>query len=248
MNVRLRRLEADWNAVQQALEKHPLIRIESTAGMPPQRYCLAYSVKGLVERADGTVEEKDEHLVEISLLKGYPRQAPVCRMLTPVFHPNIAPHVICIGDDWSAGESLVGLIFRIGEMITYQSYNIKSPLNGTAARWVEENVSRLPVDNVSLLPPEIKVISKTVTKPAPQKSRKPTPTSKSAPQSTPATAPTKSQSANPQPIQPEVIQPAETFVFRCGSCSTKLTAERQHVGKKIRCPKCESVCRVPDPG
>ena len=59
-------------------------------------------------------------------------------MLTPIFHPNIAPHAICIGDHWSAGEPLASIMARIGEMIAYQSYNTKSPLNGEAARWVKE--------------------------------------------------------------------------------------------------------------
>jgi len=153
MDIRIRRLEADWAAVQRALHEHPRIKIAGTAGNPPQRYHLLYRVKGLEEKLDGAIVEKDEHLVEISLLRSYPRQPPVCRMLTPVFHPNIAPHVICIGDQWSAGESLLELIFRIGEMIAYQSYNIKSPLNGVAAKWVEDNQARLPVDASSLLPP-----------------------------------------------------------------------------------------------
>jgi ubiquitin-protein ligase len=67
-------------------------------------------------------------------------------MLTPVFHPNIAPHTVCIGDHWSAGQSLDMLIQRVGEMLSFQSYNIKSPLNGRAARWVEENMGRLPLE------------------------------------------------------------------------------------------------------
>ena len=39
-------------------------------------------------------------------------------------------------------------------MLAYQSYNVKSPLNGEAARWVEENKHRVPLDRVSLLPEE----------------------------------------------------------------------------------------------
>ena len=81
----------------------------------------------------------------------YPRTPPQCRMLSPVFHPNIAPHAICVGDHWSAGESLESIVTRIGEMLAYQSYNVKSPLNGEAARWVEENKHRVPLDPVSLL-------------------------------------------------------------------------------------------------
>jgi ubiquitin-protein ligase len=86
------------------------------------------------------------HRLEITLPSGYPRDAPLFRMLTPVFHPNIAPHAVCIADHWTAGQSLDALIQRVGEMLAFQSYNTKSPLNGLAAQWVEENIARLPVE------------------------------------------------------------------------------------------------------
>jgi hypothetical protein len=63
-----------------------------------------------------------------------------------VFHPNSAPHAVCIGDNWTAGESLDVLIQRVGEILAYQSYNTKSPLNGRAAQWVDSNRDRVPVD------------------------------------------------------------------------------------------------------
>jgi predicted Zn finger-like uncharacterized protein len=99
----------------------------------------------------GELQPVENHLVEVTLPLNYPRTPPQCRMLSPVFHPNIAPHAICVGDHWSAGESLQSIITRIGEMLAYQSYNVKSPLNGEAARWVEENKHRIPLDPVSLL-------------------------------------------------------------------------------------------------
>ena len=68
-----------------------------------------------------------------------------------MFHPNIAPHAICVGDHWSPGESLQSIVTRIGEILAYQSYNTKSPLNGEAARWVEENAHLVPTDRVSML-------------------------------------------------------------------------------------------------
>jgi ubiquitin-protein ligase len=71
-------------------------------------------------------------------------------MTSPVFHPNIDPQKICIGDHWSAGQNLATLIVRIAEMITYQSYNVKSPLNGKAAAWAEANMERLPLEKVDL--------------------------------------------------------------------------------------------------
>jgi ubiquitin-protein ligase len=149
MTVRDRRLRADQEMVSTLFANHPHIRLKEAIGDPAERYRIEYLVRGLVMRGSEVVE-KDAHLVEIFLTLAYPRQPPQCRMLTPVFHPNIAPHAICIGDHWSAGESLAALIVRIGEMITFQSYNTKSPLNGLAAKWADENLARLPIQKVDL--------------------------------------------------------------------------------------------------
>lgn len=221
MNVYTRRLQSDWDAVRRALEGHPLIRIAGTAGNPPQRYHVLYRVKGLEERPDGEVVEKDEHVAEVTLLRSYPRQAPMCRMLTPVFHPNIAPHAVCIGDHWSAGESLVEILVRIGEMLALQSYNIKSPLNGEAARWVEENLNRLPIDPRPL----------TTSIPAPGL---PPQTIRSSP------GPQTKHATEFSPI----TENAE-IVFRCPKCKTKLSAEQTHAGLEIFCPTCGTNLRIP---
>jgi ubiquitin-protein ligase len=74
-------------------------------------------------------------------------------MLTPIFHPNIDPSTICVGDHWTAGERLVDLVIRIGEMIAYQAYNIRSPLDGEAAMWADLNGEKLPIDARNLRPP-----------------------------------------------------------------------------------------------
>lgn len=145
MNVRLKRLQTDYEVVRHLAHHHPKIEVEGVSGNPPDRYRLVLAVRSLREKADRVVIAK-KHRIEVVLPTGYPRDAPLCRMLTPVFHPNIAPHAICIGDHWTAAESLDQMIQRIGEMLAFQSYNIKSPLNGRAAQWVEENVARLPID------------------------------------------------------------------------------------------------------
>jgi len=151
VSVRLRRLAADHEMVRRHFADHPRIRVVEALGDPPERYRFELRVKGLVLQNQEIVA-KDTHLVEVFLTLGYPRQAPQCRMLTPVFHPNIAPHAVCIGDHWSAGQSLAEVVIRIGEMIAFQSYNVKSPLNGAAARWAEENAASLPIDPSDLAP------------------------------------------------------------------------------------------------
>lgn len=144
-NVRLRRLKSDHEALRRLAHLHPKIEIEGVVGNPPERYVLRLKVKSLREHGEA-IETADEHRLEVTMPRGYPRDAPLFRMLTPVFHPNIAPHAVCIGDNWTASEPLDLLIQRVGEILAYQSYNTKSPLNGRAAQWVDEHRDRLPVD------------------------------------------------------------------------------------------------------
>lgn len=140
---RLRHVFANWRPIQ----------ITGTAGMPPEIYRFTYNLRGLYVAPGGEILERDVHLLEVNLTLGYPRRAPQCRMLTPVFHPNFDDAMVCIGDFWAASEGLDDLIIRIGRMIAYQEYNTKSPLNGLAAKWAAQNPHLLPVDPSAVAPP-----------------------------------------------------------------------------------------------
>lgn len=153
---RVRRLKADAEQMRLAFADFPLIQIRSMIGDPPDAYVIEYYIKGL-ERIAGRIDpiERNYHLAEIKLISEYPRLGPQCKMLTPCFHPNIEPATICVGDHWTAGERLVDLVVRIGEMITFQAYNIKSPLDAEAAMWTDLHMRELPVDERNLRPPEL---------------------------------------------------------------------------------------------
>src|SRR5690348_14676458 len=153
LSPRIRRLKLDYESLQQRFADWPVIRMVGTAGMPPELYRFEYSLRGLYVAADGSIMERNEHLLEVNLTLGYPRRAPQCRMLTPVFHPNFDDSSVCIGDFWAASESLDDLIIRIGRMIAYQEYNTKSPLNGLAAKWAAQSPHLLPVDPQPVAPP-----------------------------------------------------------------------------------------------
>ena len=145
MNPRIRRLTADYKQMSAAFDQHPYIRITGVQGNPPERYAFQLNVRGLVPGDNGSFAESQAHTAEVFLPLDYPRRPPLCRMTSPVFHPNIDPQKICIGDHWNAGQALPQLIVRIAEMITYQSYNVKSPLNASAAAWAEINIHKLPL-------------------------------------------------------------------------------------------------------
>jgi len=153
LSPRIRRLKLDHVLLQQRFAGWPLIQITGTAGMPPEVYRFVYNIKGLFVGANGEIQERPVHHLEVNLSLGYPRRAPQCRMLTPVFHPNFDDATVCIGDFWAASEGLDDLIIRIGRMIAYQEYNTKSPLNGLAAKWSEQHAHLFPVDARDLAPP-----------------------------------------------------------------------------------------------
>lgn len=150
MTPRLRRLHADHQLVAAVFADHPHIRLLAAEGQPPEKYTFAFNIPGLVPGGRDGFQTGLVHRAEVFLPLDYPRRPPFCRMITPVFHPNIDPTKICIGDHWSAGQSLAHLVVRIGEMICYQSYNVQSPLNAQAAAWAEQNVARLPLGKADL--------------------------------------------------------------------------------------------------
>jgi ubiquitin-protein ligase len=153
LSPRIRRLKLDYDTLMQRFANWPLIQVSGTAGMPPEVYRISYLIKGLYVSPTGEILERDTHQLEVNLSLGYPRRAPQCRMLAPVFHPNFDEGSVCIGDFWAASEGLDDLIVRIGRMIAYQEYNTKSPLNGLAAKWAAQNASLLPIDTRNIAPP-----------------------------------------------------------------------------------------------
>jgi ubiquitin-protein ligase len=219
--VRLRRLRSDHEKLRDYLRRHPRVKLVRAEGDPPESYQVEYRLRSL-RMVNGDLTEVTSHLVEIILPGSYPRLPPQCRMLTPIFHPNIAPHAVCIGDHWTAGESLSSIVARIGEMISYQSYNTKSPLNGEAARWVTENVDRLPLDGVSMDVEEE--------------------TGAAAPAARPAAR----VAAAPPPSATNAVAEEPKVVVACTKCPAKLRAPIAARGQRIRCPRCQTLITVPE--
>jgi ubiquitin-protein ligase len=168
LSPRIRRLKLDHDSLLKRFSGWPLIRMVGTAGMPPEVYRFQYLIRGLYVATDGAILERNDHLLEVNLSLGYPRRAPQCRMLTPVFHPNFDDSSVCIGDFWAASEALDDLIVRIGRMISYQEYNTKSPLNGLAAKWAAQNTHLLPIDPRPIAPPLDQPEAEPATPPPPQ--------------------------------------------------------------------------------
>lgn len=147
MNIRTRRLTRDYEKVMAEISGCEFVTVKVISGDPPSHYQATYRVSGLMwNEATATAEPASEHIIDLQLPLGYPKQAPHCIPRTPIWHPNIGDYV-CIGDYWSAGVTLVDIIAHIGDMIQYKSYNLRSPVNKSAALWAQRNTKSFPVGN-----------------------------------------------------------------------------------------------------
>jgi len=83
-----------------------LIRLMQASGEPAEVYKIEFNIRGIETVKSNQPVYRTQHVAEIRLGSEYPRIAPMCRMLTPIFHPNIDASAICVGDHWVAGERL----------------------------------------------------------------------------------------------------------------------------------------------
>lgn len=150
MNARMRRLASDWEQIQKDFAGHKNIIVTPKGTEPPEKYHVTYFVNGIYLLPDGRIETLGRHEVEITLHADYPRYKPICKILTPIWHPNFRDGQICIGDIWGAGESLTDIIINIGDMIQYKSWNSSSPLSADAADWALQNKHLFPVGTIDL--------------------------------------------------------------------------------------------------
>jgi hypothetical protein len=121
-------------------------------GQVPERYTVMITAKGLA-LADGELKVRETHRFDVYLHRDYPRRPPVITWLTPVFHPNLlGPERnggVCIGK-WSASESLADLCVRMGDLVSYRSFNCEDPLDREAAAWLKDRSIQPRVDVTTL--------------------------------------------------------------------------------------------------
>jgi ubiquitin-protein ligase len=94
----------------------------------------------------------DATVVEITLPQDYPRMPPSARTVAGdvVFHPNFNATKICLADNWAPSFQLTDIVREIGELLTWEKFNIRSPLNATAAEWSQEHKDEIPLARIPL--------------------------------------------------------------------------------------------------
>ena len=183
-NPRLRRLRKDYELIQEIAARSDLIHVKPVCehpGLPPERYIITYTCKGLVGLdRKGNPKIGERHEVEIYLHSQYPQRWPGMKWLTPIWHPNInhSNGSVCIDAAWwSASRSLDRLVIMLGEMVQYKNFHddptkAPYPWDMEAARWCRQyrktHPKFFPLDSRELLRPERVRISKPAVKAKPK--------------------------------------------------------------------------------
>jgi hypothetical protein len=118
-----------------------------------QLFIARFHCKGLVREDGGEVSVGDLFEVGYRFAEDYLRRvnpAEVVTWLRPgnVFHPNIMPPFCCLGSI-APGTSLVELIYRTYEVISYQNVmpDERDALNVSACSWARKHQHRFPLDD-----------------------------------------------------------------------------------------------------
>lgn len=150
-----RRLRSDLRAITKLKTQSSILDFEGFEN-PPQKYIVTLRGRGLMQPPNtDEVIYADFHQVEIKLGSEYPRKKPDLKWRTPIFHPNIsALGQVCLGGystNWVPSLNLDELCEMLWDMVRYANYDVKSPYNYKAARWVErQRLYEFPTDHRTL--------------------------------------------------------------------------------------------------
>ncbi len=151
-SVRDRRLESDYRALRATFEAEDLVEIRAVGTAPFEKYMIVYKVPSLRLNSTGQPMRVDATVVEITLPSDYPKMPPTARTVAGdvVFHPNFNAQKICLAQHWAPGIQLADIVREIGEMLTWQRFNIKDSLNAIAAEWSQQHLNEIPLARVNL--------------------------------------------------------------------------------------------------
>jgi len=167
MNPRFRRLQRDYDKLQELAIRSPFVSVQAVEGHPPEKYIIDLTCKGITQlRAGNSPVYSQYHQLGIHLHDEYPRKGPNLQMLTPVWHPNIASNgLVCYGDEgdhgWAPAMGLDDLIVRVIQIIRYENIGLNSPFNTIAARWAAKHQSLFPLEQAQIVGedlPEIEIL------------------------------------------------------------------------------------------
>lgn len=156
--------------VQRLVADSDIFTILAKAGNPPSRYlCSLTHIEHLVKSGDGLVQHSHDPIVfEIHLPPDYlyctdgHLGLKTVSLLTPVFHPNVGGHALCLGDAFHPGTPVDEIVRMVYEVVSYQNVTSdeRNAFNHEACRYFREHAEELK--RLDIAPLRRRKISNTV--------------------------------------------------------------------------------------
>lgn len=142
-NVRFIRLIAEYQKICVLAELSEFVRIVKTEGNPPEKYILELTCKGISKLNGELPIYSESHLLEIFLGSEFPKDEPIFRLNTPIWHPNIFNdgRISLFDADYDDGYlyspsiKLDDLVIEIIKIIRYEKMWVNSCANLLAGVW-----------------------------------------------------------------------------------------------------------------
>ncbi|TWT58173.1 Ubiquitin-conjugating enzyme [Thalassoglobus neptunius] len=227
--VRHRRLLADYEAIQQYVNHHSNLQLLEVEGDPPELYRISYRLNSLA-RLVGEIVAVDQQVAEISLPRNYPRVPPKCRILTPIFHPNVKEETLHVDLRWHEHGNLLAVVAIVGQLLQFQELSETNSVNAEAADWVKTNPKGVPTDRVSFSLDDDRAREAE----SAEEHRKNTTRDFAKPQA----ETTPSMNTLSEHDYPDVIK------LECPACHTSYKVRQNALGKFVRCKRCQNVFQL----
>ncbi len=140
------RLENEWRRLQRSFAYHSAVRVQPLHGDPPDEYQIDFQVRTLIVDESGALAYTETCPVHIWLPPGFPFHAPLVRPMIGVFHPNVTMDAIYLSQPWTTTTTLADLVPRIGDVLTFRTYDPAAPWNQAALDYIEQNPQVVPTD------------------------------------------------------------------------------------------------------
>ena len=134
-------------------ESTSVLSILAEDGVPPNRYlCGLQDIEHLVKDGSGTVCHSTDPIVfQIQIPPDYLHCVDehlglkVVGMMTPIFHPNIANHAVCLGEAFRPGTPVDEIVRMVYEVVAFQNVtpDERNAFSAEACRYVREHAEEL---------------------------------------------------------------------------------------------------------
>jgi ubiquitin-protein ligase len=123
MELRQRRIENEWDLLQQMAQANPALL--SDIQRHQDDFLLKLSQTTTPVRVEGSIDLRSEHDVRLSFPRFFPTMPIEAYVTPPVFHPNVHPDTgfVCLWSRFSLHDTVVEALCQLQRVLTFTLFS-----------------------------------------------------------------------------------------------------------------------------